>query len=366
MHARGGELHGDPRPWDRLLARCRLAPRRAADPPDGVDQRRRRHRVHGVDRLPARRHDGHQRARPRGHRGGGRRSGRRAAGLPSPRPRVPAPREGGRRASARRPHRGGRRPRAARRALPCGRDLRGDARGRDDGPAAGARPRRAGLRPEADLDRRPDRVPATARGARPAGRRGHAAHRMGGLPRLRLRQHRRRADPRCPRARRPRRRRQGAHSCPLRVPHGRRVRVAAVRLRPPARRGARTGGRGRPGRRPVHARARGSCDRPDPQAPRLRAAGPRPRHRRGEHRARVRGRPARVRDRSADPVRPRGALDAAADEQPRQASRPRRLRAVDRGADPAADRAHRHNRDYLRTKAEKMGHLLDVEPEVPA
>jgi 3,4-dihydroxy 2-butanone 4-phosphate synthase / GTP cyclohydrolase II len=25
-----------------------------------------------------------------------------------------------------------------------------------------------------------------------------------------------------------------------------------------------------------------------------------------------------------------------------------------------------HNRDYLRTKAEKMGHLLDVEPEVPA
>jgi len=25
-----------------------------------------------------------------------------------------------------------------------------------------------------------------------------------------------------------------------------------------------------------------------------------------------------------------------------------------------------HNRDYLRTKAEKMGHLLDVEPEVRA
>ena len=38
----------------------------------------RRHRVHGVDRLPARRHDGHQRARPRGHRA--RRSSIRAPG----------------------------------------------------------------------------------------------------------------------------------------------------------------------------------------------------------------------------------------------------------------------------------------------
>src|SRR6185436_14745256 len=63
-----------------------------------------------------------------------------------------------------------------------------------------------------------------------------------------------------------------------------------------------------------------------------------PRHGGGEPGARVRGRPARLRDRRADPGGPRGALDAPADQQPRQARGAGGLRPVDRRADPAADR----------------------------
>ena len=67
----------------------------------------------------------------------------------------------------------------------------------------------------------------------------------------------------------------------------------------------------------VHPRTRGPCDRTDPQAQGLPAPGGGPGHRRGQRGARLRGRPARVRDRCADPRRPRGPLDALADEQPR-------------------------------------------------
>ena len=60
---------------------------------------------------------------------------------------------------------------------------------------------------------------------------------------------------------------------------------------------------------------------------------------RGEHRAGVPGRSARVRDRRADPGRPRRSHDAAAHEQSRQARRPRGLRALHLRADPDRDRA---------------------------
>ena len=52
--------------------------------------------------------------------------------------------------------------------------------------------------------------------------------------------------------------------------------------------------------------------------------------------------------------------DAPADEQPGQARGARGLRPRDRRADPPRDRADAENVDYLRTKREKMGHLLDL------
>ena len=198
------------------------------------------------------------------------------------------------------------------------------------------------VRPEADLDRRPDRVPAPARGAGHAGRRGRDPDRVGRVPGLRLRERRRRADPR--RARRSARSGDGeqvltrVHSECLTGDVFGSLRCDCGL---PARAGARDGRRGGPGRRAVHARPRGPRDRAHPQAPGLRAAGPGPRHRRGEPRARVPRRSARLRDRRADPGGPRRAVDAAADEQPGQAGRPRGIRPLDRRARAAADRADR-------------------------
>ncbi len=67
---------------------------------------------------------------------------------------------------------------------------------------------------------------------------------------------RRRARRAGPRRHRRRRARPGARA--LRVPHRRRLRLAALRLRPAARRGDRRGRRGGPRRRPLRPRARGS------------------------------------------------------------------------------------------------------------
>ena len=97
-------------------------------------------------------------------------------------------------------------------------------------------------------------------------------------------------------------------------------------------------GRGR-GRLP--ARPRGPRHRPRAQAARVHAAGPGPRHRRGERGARLPGRLARVRHRLADPRRPRHHHDAGDDEQPGEVRRPRGLRARDRRAGAARDRAER-------------------------
>ena len=65
-------------------------------------------------------------------------------------------------------------------------------------------------------------------------------------------------------------------------------------------------------------------------------AGRRRRHRRRQPQARPARRRARLRHRCADPGRPRRAVDAAADQQPRQAGRPGRLRAAHHRARAAA------------------------------
>ena len=89
-------------------------------------------------------------------------------------------------------------------------------------------------------------------------------------------------------------------------------------------------GQGGPRRRPVHPRARGPRDRADPQAAGVPAPGAGTRHGRGQRGARVPRRPARLRDRGADPGRPRCPLDASPDEQPGQAGRPGGLRPLHR------------------------------------
>ena len=155
-----------------------VAPRRARHPADG-DRHHRRPRggVHGLDRLPARHDHGHERARP-GHHREGRDRPRDVEPHDFQKPGHVFPlraKEGGVLAP-RRPHRGGRRPRRLAGHVPGGRDLRGHERGRHDGAPARAHPGRARARHEADLDRRPDRVPAPPRGAGGARRRGHDPH----------------------------------------------------------------------------------------------------------------------------------------------------------------------------------------------
>ena len=112
----------------------------------------------------------------------------------------------------------------------------------DDGTMARL-PALAGLRrrarPADHLDRRPHPLPAPAREARPAGLRGADPHPARRVHRVRLREHPRRDGAHGVRARRSRRCRRRARPRPFRVPHGRRVRVAALRLRRPARRRAR-------------------------------------------------------------------------------------------------------------------------------
>ena len=99
------------------------------------------------------------------------------------------------------------------------------------------------------------------------------------------------------------------------------------------------------------------------QAYQLQDAGAR--HRRRQPRPGPARRRPRLRHRRADPRRPRRAHHAAADQQPGQARRARGLRAQGRSAGcrcPATSTAE--NLGYLRTKRDRMGHLLDIiEPE---
>ena len=87
--------------------------------------------------------------------------------------------------------------------------------------------------------------------------------------------------------------------------------------------------------RPALPLAGGPRDRAAQQAPRLPAAGGRARHRRREPEARAAGRPSRLRDRRADPGRPRALEHPHPDQQPEEDPRPRGLRAL--GQRPAAD-----------------------------
>ncbi len=87
--------------------------------------------------------------------------------------------------------------------------------------------------------------------------------------------------------RRPRRRRGRAGAGALGVPDRRRLRLAALRLRPAAGRRAGRGRRRGPRGGALHARSRGPRHRPAAQAAGVPAAGPRARHRRRQPRARA-------------------------------------------------------------------------------
>ena len=84
-----------------------------------------------------------------------------------------------------------------------------------------------------------------------------------------------------------------------------------------------------------------------------------PRHGRGERRARVPGRSARLRHRRADPGRPRRPHDAAADEQPGEAAGLEGYGLSIAERVPLETEPTPENIAYLRTKREKLGHLLD-------
>ena len=154
-----------------------------------------------------------------------------ARDLDPARPHLPAARPLGRRAGAHGPDGGLRRPRPPRRLPARGRHLRGHEPRRQHG--ARARPRAVRRRARhQDRDRlRPDRVPPPLGAARRARRRGAPADAVRRLHRHRLQVAARRQAP--PGAGLRRRRGPGgrAGARPLRVPDGRRLRLAALRLR---------------------------------------------------------------------------------------------------------------------------------------
>ena len=161
---------------------------------------------------------------------------RHPAHRPEPaRAHLPAALPRRRRAEAGRAHRGHRRPGPGGRAVPG----RGAVRDRDrgqvgDGPAARARAVRQEARPAAHLHRRADPLPAPQREAGAPGLRGPHPGRGRPVPGLRLRvRARRRAAP-GPRHGRRGRPRGRAGPGALRVPDRRRLRLAALRLRPAA------------------------------------------------------------------------------------------------------------------------------------
>ena len=212
-------------------------------------------------------------------------------------------------------------------------DLRDHERRRHDGPGPGPDPVLPGARAEDDHGRRPDRLPPHARtswssawstpGCRP---------RSASSPRsATARSSTTSTTSRWSRARSTARGR--SRPGPLRVPHRRRVPLAALRLRRAARGCAGDDRAGGP-RRAALPLAGGPWDRPAQQAARLQAPGGGPRHRRRQPQARSAGGPARLRDRRPDPGRPRAQLDPDPDQQPEEDPRPRGLRPVGRRAGP--------------------------------
>ena len=121
---------------------------------------------------------------------------------------------------------------------PGRRDLRGHERRRHDGARARPDPVLRAPRPEDDHGRRPDRLPAQARQARRARGRDRAADRVRRVQRRRLPLAGRRQAPRRARQGRGRGHGRRARARALRVPHRRRLPLAALRLRRAARVGA--------------------------------------------------------------------------------------------------------------------------------
>ena len=124
----------------------------------------------------------------------------------------------------------------------------------------------------------------------------------------------------------------------LRVPHRRRVPLAALRLRRAARGRAAAHPRRGP-RRAALPGPGGSRHRAPQQAARLPPPGGGARHGGRQRAARAARRPARLRHRRPDPGGPRPQLDPAAHQQPEEDRGPRGLRA--QGHRPGADRARR-------------------------
>ena len=282
--------------------------------------------------------------------------------LVQPGPRVPAAGPAGRRARARRPDRGRRGPRAARRPQSGRCHLRDHERRRHHGAACRSSipfARKHGLKiiTVADLIKYRRRTEHLVRRAATVA----MPTKYGDFKAIGYEIRPRRQPPRG--ARQGRRRRQAgrAGARALRVPHRRRVRLAALRLRRPARGGHAARRGGGPGRRALHAPG-GPRHRPAQQAQGLRSAGAGLRHRRGQRGAGLRPGPARLRHRRADPGRPRPLHHPPPDQQPQEdrragGLRPARHRAGSRSrCEPQDD-----NRCYLRTKRDKMGHMLEHE-----
>ena len=109
--------------------------------------------------------------------------------------RLPAAVSRGRRPQAGGPHRGVGGSGAARRPVPGGGALRDGERGRHHGAAPRAPAVRGRARPEDHLDRRPHRIPPSARAPGREGRGGDDPHAVRRVPVLRVRERRRRSHP---------------------------------------------------------------------------------------------------------------------------------------------------------------------------
>ncbi len=181
--AGGGQLHGDERARADLSLPDPGAVRRARVAADDRPERDAvRHRLHGLDRGARRRVHRDLGARQGAHDPGGDRPGRGPARSRAAGPRLPAARTAGGCPATVRSDGSGGRPRPPGGSRAGGGGLRGDERGRDDGPRARPDPVLRAARPAHDHGRRPDRVPSPHREARRARRVGEAAHRVRRVP----------------------------------------------------------------------------------------------------------------------------------------------------------------------------------------
>ncbi|CAA9345104.1 MAG: 3,4-dihydroxy-2-butanone 4-phosphate synthase / GTP cyclohydrolase II, partial [uncultured Gemmatimonadetes bacterium] len=355
--ARDHQLHGDARARPHLPGAHRRARGRAGPAPDDRQQHRgphhRLHRVGGRG-APLRRDHRHQRVGPRQDHPGVHGPGERAVRPAAAGARLSPARAGGRRAAARGADGGVSGPGAARGAAAGRGDLRDHERGRHHGPSPRAGRVRGAARHEVH-HRRADRgVPAEARAAGAPRGRGGDPHALWRVAHDRLPQRRGRARARGHGEGRLGRARGDAGADALRVPHGRRVPLAALRLRRAARHrhGAHQPRGERGDRVPAPGRA---GDRPREQAARLQPAGPGDGHGGGQRGARLPPGPARLRDRRADPAGPGAHLGEVPDQQPQEDRGAGRLRPLRCGAGAAGGRAEPVQRGVPEHQARQDG-----------